>query len=40
MSGILDDINDDKLEDAVFALLADVDVNIPNYDTEACRKIG
>lgn len=40
LSGILDDITDDKLEDAVSAIQADVDVNNQNDDIEACRGIG
>ena len=40
LSGILDDITDDKLEDAVSATQADVDVNNQNDDIEACRRIG
>ena len=40
LSGILDDITDDKLEDAVSAIQADVDVNNQNDDIEACRRIG
>lgn len=37
LSGIL---TDDKLEDAVSAIQADVDVNNQNDDIEACRGIG
>ena len=37
LSGIL---TDDKLEDAVSAIQADVDVNNQNDDIEACRRIG
>lgn len=40
LSGILDDITDDKLEDAVSAIQADVDVNNQNDDIEACRRTG
>ena len=40
LSGILDDITDDKLEDAVSAIQADVDVNNQNDDIETCRRIG
>ena len=38
ISGILDNINDDQLEEPVIKILADIDVVIETCDIEACHR--
>ena len=40
LSGILDFVSDDTLEESVISLLADIDVCVEHQDIEACYRFG
>ena len=40
LSGILESVSEDVLEESVISVLADIDVSVESQDIEACHRLG